>query len=106
ADWFQRPQAELERVVGAIERALAESDGEPDPLLHPRRPVPVAIETTEGIDVDEIGLVAADLKATLEGTPYEEASFRVPSRQYELHLVPPEAMVQIVCDIVAVEGPI
>ncbi|MGO4551235.1 DUF3320 domain-containing protein [Lysobacter sp. 2RAF19] len=105
AEWFQRPQAELERAVAAIEHALAESEDVANPLMQ-RRPVPVEIETVEGDVFDEVGLIPSDLKTTRDGVPYEEASFRVPSNHYELHLLPADKMADVVYDVVAIEGPI
>lgn len=106
ADWFHRPRAELDRAVAAIERAMAEEEEHDDPLGPARRPVPVDIKTVVGNEYDEVGLVPSDLDELPETPTYEEAAFRVPSRQYELHLVPPDVMAGIVSDIVSIEGPV
>ncbi|MGO7209097.1 DUF559 domain-containing protein, partial [Rhizobium ruizarguesonis] len=44
ADWFQRPKAELERLVSAIERAKADAQTEGD-SSRPKRAVPVEVVT-------------------------------------------------------------
>jgi very-short-patch-repair endonuclease len=106
ADWFHRPRAELDRVVAAIDRALADDEQNDNTLSSARRPVPVDVRTVAGIEYDEVGLVASDLDEPTETPAYEEASFRVPTRQYELHQVPAPVMAQIVSDIVAIEGPV
>jgi len=106
ADWFHRPRAELNRAVAAIERAMVEEEQHQDPLGPVRRPVPVDIKTVVGNEYDEVGLVPSNLDELPETPGYEEAAFRVPSRQYELHLVPPDVMAGIVRDIVVIEGPV
>jgi very-short-patch-repair endonuclease len=103
-DWFQRPKTELDRLVSAIDRALEHSEEEEQQPKGPSRPVPVEVASVERGEFVEVGLINAEEDA--DSTPYEEASFKVPSRQYELHLVPPEVMADIVRDIVAIEGPI
>ena len=105
-DWFNRPQAELARLVAAIDRALENEDHDSDPLTPPRRPVPVEAHTIVGNEYDEVGLVHSDLDEGPATDPYQEASFRVPNLQYELHLVPPDVMSRVVRDVVAIEGPI
>jgi very-short-patch-repair endonuclease len=102
-DWFQRPKAELNKLIFAIEKAIEHGEEEHHPGLL-RRPVPVEVTSVERGEFAEIGLINSDEEPD---TPaYEEASFKVPSRQYDLHLVPPDVMSDIVHDIVAIEGPI
>jgi hypothetical protein len=103
-DWFQRPRAELDKLIFAIEKAIEHNEGElPVPGV-PGRPVPVEVSAVERGEFTEIGLINAEEDA--DSTPYEESAFKVPSRQYELHLVPPNIMADIVQDICMVEGPI
>lgn len=103
-DWFQRPQAELDKLIFAIERAIEHNDQVEHLPAGPKRPVPIEVSSVERGEFAEIGLINAEEDS--DSTPYEEASFKVPNRQYELHLVPPDVMADIVQDIVAIEGPI
>lgn len=102
SDWFQRPQAELEKVIRVIENAIehSEHEAEKNPV---RRAVPVDVYTVERGEFVEVGLTEAGDAS--EAVPYEEASIRVPLK-FELHLVPPEIMADVVRDIVEIEGPI
>lgn len=104
SEWFQRPQAELERIIGAIEKAKLEAVQPVERQSPPRRAVPVEIETVDRGDYVEVGLSEIDENSSSE--PYEEAGFPTPSRKYELHLAPPEVLISIVVDVVGVEGPI
>lgn len=104
SDWFHRPDAELEKLVTAIERAMADSlNLELDPKCS-HRAVPVDVLTVERGELAEIGLVQAQNPSGIEN--YVEANFAVPSSQWELHLVPIGQLANIVCQIVEVEGPI
>lgn len=104
SDWFHRPEAELEKLVAAIERAKSElGNSEPSPKTS-HRAVPVEILTVDRGEVAEMGLVEAQSHPDTE--PYIEASFAVPSRQFELHLVPTGQLATIVRQIVEVESPL
>lgn len=104
SDWFHRPEAELEKLVVAIERAKSESGTlEPSPNSS-HRAVPVEILTVDRGEVTEMGLIEAQSPPDTE--PYIEASFAVPSNQFELHLVPAGQLATIVRQIVEVESPI
>ncbi|UDI81085.1 DNA/RNA helicase [Xanthomonas citri pv. mangiferaeindicae] len=104
SDWFHRPEAELEKLVAAIERAKSESvNSEPSPKPS-HRAVPVEILTVDRGEVAEMGLIEAQSPPDTE--PYLEASFGVPSSQFELHLVPTGQLATIVRQIVEVESPI
>lgn len=103
-DWFQRPKAELDKLVFAIEQAIQHNDDNEVSPSTCKRPVPVEISSVERGEFAQIGLISADDE--IDYTPYEEASFRVPRQKYELHLVPIDVMADIVKDIVAIEGPI
>ncbi|MGO7653642.1 DUF3320 domain-containing protein [Rhizobium ruizarguesonis] len=102
ADWFQRPKAELERLVTAIERAKADaaSSGE---AIRAKRAVPVEVVTIERADVTEIGLQQVSFE---NSTPvYEEASLS-PQRKTELHEAPISILSELVKITVEVEGPV
>ncbi|UAY76419.1 DUF3320 domain-containing protein [Pseudoxanthomonas sp. X-1] len=104
SDWFHRPEAEFEKLVAAIERAKSESvNSEPSPKPS-HRAVPVEILTVDRGEVTEMGLIEAQSPPDTE--PYIEASFAVPSNQFELHLVPTGQLATIVRQIVEVESPI
>ncbi|MBZ7925036.1 DUF3320 domain-containing protein [Ensifer adhaerens] len=101
-DWFQRPKAELERLVGAIERAKADAlNSAPRPTASPA--VPVEVVTIERHDVTEIGLQPiSDLS---QDTFYQEAELR-PEISGELHELATGRMVELIKETVAVEGPV
>lgn len=103
SDWFQRPQAELEKLVAVIQNEIEHSDHDAE-HPQPRRAVPVDIYAVERGEFVEVGLTEAGDDPDV--IAYEEALIRVPHQQYELHLVPPEIMADIVRDIVEIEGPI
>jgi len=104
ADWFQRPKAELERVIAAIEQAktVALSGGAAENSSAPRA-VPVEIVTIERADVTEIGLQPSSFESS---TPlYEEVSLS-PNTKTELHEAPVSILVSLIKRTVEVEGPI
>lgn len=103
-DWFRRPQAELDRLIVAIEAAKLEPDPFTDEQAARRRAVPVDFQTVDRGEFVEVGLVSVENTDSAE--PYEEANFHVPRSQYELHLVPIGRMTSIVQQVVEVEGPI
>lgn len=104
SDWFHRPEAELEKLVAAIERAKSQSDALESKSKASHRAVPVEILTVDRGEVTEIGLIEAQSPPYTES--YIEASFAVPSNQFELHLVPTGQLATIVRQIVEVESPI
>lgn len=104
-DWFQRPEAELARLVSAIEAAKLEAtrlQARPPPA----RAVPVRIAAEDVGDVSYVGLKSAEPEVVAGGEPYVEAHFSVPHRTGDLHEVPAHRMAGIVEQIVAVEGPV
>jgi hypothetical protein len=103
-DWFQRPKAELDKLIFAVKKAIEHNEGENPVPGAPSRPVPVEVSSVERGVFAEIGLINAEEE--VDSTCYEEAAFKAPSWQYDLHLVPPIIMAEIVRDIVVVEGPI
>ncbi|RWX40269.1 DUF3320 domain-containing protein [Rhizobium leguminosarum] len=102
ADWFQRPKAELERLVAAIERAKADA-ASGDRSTRAKRAVPVEVVTIERTDVTEIGLQQVSFESS---TPtYEEASLS-PQRKTELLEAPISILSELVKNTVEVEGPV
>ncbi|WP_413711667.1 DUF3320 domain-containing protein [Rhizobium sp. Rhizsp82] len=104
ADWFQRPKAELERVIAAIEqaKAVALSGGAAD-SSSATRAVPVEVVTIDRADVTEIGLQPPSFDSS---TPlYEEVSLS-PNTMTELHEAPIGTLVTLIKRTVEVEGPV
>lgn len=103
SDWFQRPKAELDRLIAAIERAKVDALAAP---AGPRasRAVPVEVITIERTDVTEIGLEDIDRKGS-SSVKYQEAQLR-PNMTGELHEATTGAMVSLVKATVEVESPI
>jgi very-short-patch-repair endonuclease len=103
ADWFQRPKAELERLVAAIEKAKADVLASNETSQASGRAVPVEVVTIERATVTEIGLQPVSFESS---TPvYEEASLK-PDFKYELHEAPISLLVNLVKDAVEIEGPV
>ncbi|MBB4954563.1 very-short-patch-repair endonuclease [Agrobacterium vitis] len=102
-DWFQRPKAELERLVAAIEKAKADALASADMLQASSRAVPVEVVTIERATVTEIGLQPVSFDRS---TPiYEEATL-TPSLKYELHETPTGILLNLVKNMVEAEGPV
>lgn len=103
SDWFQRPKAELDRVVEAIERAKANVLQGDSAAEGARRAVLVEVVTIERDAVTEISLEPVSFASS---TPfYEEASLRADFR-YELHEVPLPLLVSLIKEMVEIEGPV
>lgn len=103
SEWFRRPDAELEALIAVIEAAKADPELLEAEAFSRRRAVPVDFQTTEHEDFVEVGLVESE---TPPAEAYVEANFRVPSQQFELHLVPAGIMAGLVQQVVEIEGPI
>ncbi|MDK1390060.1 DUF3320 domain-containing protein [Sinorhizobium sp. 8-89] len=103
-DWFQRPKAELERLVAAIEQAKADAVANPSGNHGASRAVPVEVVTIERADVTEVGLQAAS-EATPANNLYVEVTLR-PNITSELHEAPIGVIVSLVKQTVEAEGPI
>lgn len=102
-DWFQRPKAELERLVAAIERAKADAKaGVVDQSLAGRA-VPVEIVTVERTDVTEIGLEHTSAP-TLDRF-YRQADLK-PVIEGELHELATGQLVRLVTETVQAESPV
>ncbi|WP_242102074.1 DUF3320 domain-containing protein [Lysobacter sp. M2-1] len=104
SEWFQRPQAELDRLIAAIEKAKSDVSHETVVGTGSSRAVPVEVQTVERGEFVEVGLTEIDGPSSAD--LYEEASFPVPNRNFELHMVPADIMAKIVSDVVGVEGPV
>lgn len=102
-DWFQRPKAELDRLIAAIEQAKTNALSGDHVAQAAARAVPVEVVTIERADVTEIGLQQVSFEST---TPlYEEASL-TPNFTTELHEAPLGVLVGLIKQTVEVEGPI
>ncbi len=105
ADWFQRPQEQLGKVVAAIEAARLELDERLESGVARRRAVPVDVVTVDRGDVVEIGLVDVDTADGLAPNFYEEASPE-PILGVEIHEAPVGRLASIVSEVVRVESPV
>ncbi len=103
-DWFQRPKAELEKLIAAIERAKADIAEHGYERATKGRAVQVEIVTVERTDVTEIGLLPVS-EDTTSTTAYVQAEPR-PALEHELHEAPVGMLAGLVKQIVDVEGPI
>ncbi|RFB90753.1 helicase [Rhizobium leguminosarum bv. trifolii] len=102
-DWFQRPKAELERLVAAIEQAKSNALSGGEAAHAAVRAVPFEVVTIERADVTEVGLQQVSFE---NSTPiYEEVSL-APHRATELHEAPIGLLVGLIKQTVEVEGPI
>lgn len=106
ADWYLRPQAELQKIEDAVAAARAEWGARDEEGYKPARAVPLSFEAEL---VDDLDIVTAILGAGTGSVPvrtsYIEASFPV-NRQFEPHEAPIGQMVDYVVKIVEVEGPV
>jgi very-short-patch-repair endonuclease len=104
SDWFQRPKAELDRLIGAIEQAKSDALASPSGYHGASRAVPVEVVTIERANVTEIGLEGVE---TTDGSSsvYQEAQLR-PNVVSELHEAPLGTVVALVKQTVEAEGPI
>lgn len=105
-DWFQRPQAELDRLVKAIETAKQEPPHFEIEAPTRHRAVPIEVETVDLGNVVQVGLVTSEPPSAPTSEAYVEAHFPVPSGAHELHEVPPHRMSEIVRQVVVAEGPV
>ncbi len=107
-DWFQRPEDELRKVLGAIEQArMSWANRETAGIVSdsPERITEAPPPENPTIARE----VHRDPEATSEGTyptrPYEVASFRI-SRGRSLQQLRPPELAKIVTRVVQIEGPI
>ncbi|WEK03878.1 MAG: DUF3320 domain-containing protein [Candidatus Devosia phytovorans] len=101
SDWFQRPKAELDKVIAAIEKAKVELDDREERLKAQRRAVPVEIVTVDRHDVTEVGLVDTDEPSV---PAYVEAELE--GMATELHETPVGALAELVRQVADAEGPV
>jgi len=102
-DWFQRPTGELDRLVRAIEETKAAALASAEATQAAARAVPVEVVTIERATVTEIGLQPVSYESK---TPvYEEASPKA-NFHYELHEAPTDILVNLVKEVVELEGPV
>ncbi|QTG15566.1 DUF3320 domain-containing protein [Agrobacterium tumefaciens] len=104
SDWFQRPKAELERLIETIERAKADAIAGGNGPAARKRAVPVEVVTIDRADVTEIGL--QEVGSTVDvNTPYEEVSLYVKASS-ELHEAPLSVIGSLVKNTVKTESPV
>lgn len=108
ADWYLRPQTELQKIEDAVAAAKAEWAARDEEGFRPARAVPLSFESSQ---IDEhTDVVTAVVSAAAPEPPplaeaYVEASFSV-SKNTEPHLVSLGVMADYVSRIVEAEGPI
>ncbi len=102
-DWFQRPKAELDRLVTAIEQAKANALSGDQVGQAAARAVPVEVVTIERADVTEIGLQPVSFEST---TPFYEEASLTPRTATELHEAPISILTELVKRTVELEGPV
>jgi len=103
SDWFQRPKAELERLVQAIERAKADALAGSGASAR-KRAVQVEVVIIERTDVTEVGLQQIDSVSEIRNV-YEEAVL-APSTSVELHEAPLTLLGALIKQTVQTESPI
>nr|WP_315217944.1 DUF3320 domain-containing protein [uncultured Duganella sp.] len=105
ADWFNRPQNELQRLLNAISAAKVELDARSETALKAVRAVPVKIVSIDRGSIAHIGLVTSSGDEP-ERTAYIEASPIRPAGGYELHEAPTAILAGLITEIVKIESPV
>jgi very-short-patch-repair endonuclease len=107
-DWFQRPQQQLQQAIAAIEAAKQELDARMETSLAKNRIAPIDIVTIDRGDHIEVGL-SRDSSAERQNsgsTPYIEAALIRPAASTELLDTPIAELVNMVHQVVKIEGPL
>ncbi len=106
ADWFQRPQEELGKLVAALETAPrpAEETEDVGPRLANE---PAAEEDADPELIERCGPPSGDDKTagSVDVAPYVEADFD-PALKRALHATPPRELAKVVTKVVKIEGPV
>lgn len=108
ADWYLRPQTELQKIEDAVHGAKAEWAARDEEGFRPARAVPLSFEGStidEHTDVVTAVVSGAAPEPERLAAPYVEASFPVTTNT-EPHLVSVGVMADYVSRIVEAEGPI
>ena len=101
-DWFQRPDAELRKVLDAVTAAQVKVDETAEPLR--RVSIPPVPQRSSRIVVARAAPTPAAEPAAV---PYREAQFEIPERRtMELHEAPLELLAGYVAQVVRCEGPV
>lgn len=90
-DWFRNPEAEQQRLLAALEKALRQPAG---PQAAAASPAPAMRRQTQ------------DREITASLPPYEVAQVRVKTGNRELHEVPTEQLAAWAEEVVQVESPV
>ncbi|HEX8614964.1 MAG TPA: DUF3320 domain-containing protein [Telluria sp.] len=104
-DWFQRPQEQLQRTIAAINEARKTLDAraEESKKLH-KPPAPEGVRIEREI-LTEVAITPVE-EAPQRRNRYVEAVLVKPSGEYELHDAPLDVLVDLVEQIVYIEGPV
>lgn len=92
-DWFSRPDAELRKVLTAIDRAKAACSASVE-AADKASDRPISIEREKAVGQENMSC------------PYQEAVLQPLASYPEPHLVPLNAMAKYVVDVVAIEQPV
>src|SRR6185369_7480641 len=104
SDWFHRPQTEMGRLVASIEAAKAQIGSDSRRAGASRSAVSVEATAIEREDVVEVSLEQTELESSPD--KYEEADFKTPHPNHELHELPSGLMASVIQKIVQIEGPV
>lgn len=100
-DWFNRPDAELRKLLAAVTEARTELEERGERELERERAVPIELVTWERDETPATGLA----EDALTSVPYREAVFAVPTRQ-EIHEIPVHTLAALAEQVVVAEGPV
>lgn len=108
-DWFQRPDAEVQRLLQAVAAAQARAHPAAGPPATGRAsapPAPAASKRPSGIVVARAAPAPA-AESPRPAVPYREAHFRIRERgEMHLHEAPPERLADYVMQVVRCEQPV
>lgn len=104
-DWFNRPEDQLRKVLGAVEAARAQAAGRQDDSASARSNPTIPPPPFVRRELKEDLFRAKEPPEDSFAVPYEEAFFRVP-RLRAIHETPVKNLAQIIARIVKIEGPV
>jgi hypothetical protein len=104
SDWFHRPQAEMGRLVASIEAAKAQIGSGMRRTATPGSAVSVEATAIKREDVVKVSLDPMEPESSAD--KYEEADFKTPHPNHELHELPSGLMASVIQKVVQIEGPV
>ena len=104
-DWFRQPEAEVEKIMAAVEAAKIElAERNEQAQRSQANTAPVQINFIDREQQSEVSLSQGQGQS-LNSASYTEAKFAVPSGQ-DIHALPTTALAQLVLQVVEAEGPV